>query len=55
MHSNAEIDVNLVVSANTKQEDLMEIYKIFSFLNIDTLIITNLMKQRFWKYLLSCL
>lgn len=29
MHSNAEIDVNLVVSANTKHEDLMEIYKVF--------------------------
>lgn len=41
MHSNAEIDVNLVVSANTKHEDLMEIYKNFSFLNIDTLIITK--------------
>ncbi|EAK4846411.1 flagellar biosynthesis protein FlhF [Campylobacter coli] len=41
MYSNAEIDVNLVVSANTKHEDLMEIYKNFSFLNIDTLIITK--------------
>ncbi|ARE80838.1 flagellar biosynthesis protein FlhF [Campylobacter helveticus] len=40
-HSNAEIDVNLVISANTKYEDLMEIYKNFSFLNIDTLIITK--------------
>lgn len=40
-HSNAEIDVNLVVSANTKHEDLMEIYTHFSFLNIDTLIITK--------------
>lgn len=29
MHSNAEIDVNLVVSANTKHEDLMEIIKFF--------------------------
>ncbi|AXP09185.1 flagellar biosynthesis protein FlhF [Campylobacter hepaticus] len=41
MNSNAEIDVNLVVSANTKHEDLMEIYTNFSFLNIDTLIITK--------------
>lgn len=40
-HSNAEIDVNLVISANTKYEDLMEIYKNFSFLGIDTLIITK--------------
>ena len=41
MNSNAQIDVNLVISANTKFEDLMEIYKNFSFLNIDTLIITK--------------
>lgn len=40
-HSNAEIDVNLVISANTKYEDLMEIYKNFSSLGIDTLIITK--------------
>ncbi|TBR80965.1 flagellar biosynthesis protein FlhF [Campylobacter novaezeelandiae] len=40
-HSNAQIDVNLVISANTKHEDLVEIYKNFSFLNIDTLIITK--------------
>lgn len=41
-HSNAQIDVNLVISANTKLEDLMEVYKNFaSFLNIDTLIITK--------------
>ncbi|KAA6227171.1 MULTISPECIES: flagellar biosynthesis protein FlhF [unclassified Campylobacter] len=40
-HSDADIDVNLVISANTKHEDLMEIYKNFSFLGIDTLIITK--------------
>ncbi|TQR29354.1 flagellar biosynthesis protein FlhF [Campylobacter sp. MIT 99-7217] len=40
-HSNAQIDVNLVISANTKYEDLLEIYKNFSSLNIDTLIITK--------------
>ncbi|MCR6585010.1 flagellar biosynthesis protein FlhF [Campylobacter insulaenigrae] len=40
-HSNAQIDVNLVLSANTKYEDLLETYKNFSFLNIDTLIITK--------------
>lgn len=40
-HSNAQIDVNLVISANTKHEDLLEIYNNFSFLNIDTLIITK--------------
>ncbi|WP_300702864.1 flagellar biosynthesis protein FlhF [uncultured Campylobacter sp.] len=41
-HSNADIDVNLVISANTKLEDLMEIYNNFSsFLDIDTIIITK--------------
>ncbi len=41
-HSNADIDVNLVISANTKLEDLMDVYKNFSeYLNIDTLIITK--------------
>ena len=40
-HSNAQIDVNLVISANTKHEDLVEIYNNFSFLDIDTLIITK--------------
>lgn len=41
-HANADIDVNLVISANTKFEDLLEVYKNFSsFLDIDTLIITK--------------
>lgn len=41
-HSNADIDVNLVISANTKLEDLMEVYKNFkAYLDIDTLIITK--------------
>lgn len=39
--SNAQIDVNLVISANTKLEDLLEIYANFSALDIDTLIITK--------------
>ena len=40
-HSGAKIDVNLVLSAGSKIEDLMEIYNGFSFLDIDTLIITK--------------
>lgn len=41
-HSNADIDVNLVISANTKLEDLNEVYKNFkAYLDIDTLIITK--------------
>ncbi len=41
-HANADIDVNLVISANTKFEDLLDVYKNFSsFLDMDTLIITK--------------
>ena len=36
----ADIEVNLVLSANTKIEDLLEIYDNFSFTNISSLIIT---------------
>jgi flagellar biosynthesis protein FlhF len=36
------IDVNLVLSANTKYEDLQDIYENFSILDIDTLIFTKL-------------
>ena len=39
--SEYQIDVNLVLSAGSKLEDLKEIYKNFSFLNIDTLIVTK--------------
>ncbi|RUM57879.1 MAG: flagellar biosynthesis protein FlhF [Nautilia sp.] len=38
----ASIDVNLVMSANTKYEDLKDIYKNFSILDIDTFIFTKL-------------
>ena len=41
-HSNADIDVSLVISANTKLEDLVEVYNNFKeYLDIDTLIITK--------------
>jgi len=40
-NSEYEIDVNLVLSAGCKLEDLKEIYKNFSFLNIDTLVFTK--------------
>ena len=39
--ADAQIDVNLVLSAGSKVEDLIEIYNGFSFLDIDTLIITK--------------
>ncbi len=41
-NSNREIDVNLVLSASSKLEDLQDAYKSFSFLDIDTLIVTKL-------------
>jgi len=40
------IDVNLVLSASSKLEDLQDIYKNFSFLSIDTLIVTKLDETR---------
>ena len=40
-NSDYEIDVNLVLSAGSKLEDLKEIYKNFSFLDIDTLVFTK--------------
>ncbi|MBE2984375.1 flagellar biosynthesis protein FlhF [Campylobacter sp. RM9344] len=40
-YSDVQIDVNLVLSAGSKVEDLIEIYNGFSFLDIDTLIITK--------------
>ncbi|KHG34852.1 flagellar biosynthesis protein FlhF [Sulfurospirillum sp. MES] len=39
--SDLQIDVNLVLSAGSKLEDLKEIYHNFSFLTIDTLIFTK--------------
>jgi len=39
--SDRSIDVNLVVSASTKLEDLRDIYASFSFLNLDTMIVTK--------------
>ena len=40
--SNRHIDVNLVIAASTKLEDLQDIYENFSFLNLDTMMITKL-------------
>lgn len=39
--SEYQIDVNLVLSAGSKLEDLKEIYRNFSFLDIDTLVFTK--------------
>lgn len=37
-----KIDVSLVISSTTKYEDLIQIYKSFSILDIDTVIVTKL-------------
>ena len=39
--TDVKIDVNLVVSANSKYEDLLDVVKSFSSFNIDTLIVTK--------------
>jgi len=45
-HTDRQIDVNLVLSASSKLEDLKDAYKSFSFLNIDTLIVTKFDETR---------
>ncbi|OQX74861.1 MAG: flagellar biosynthesis protein FlhF [Campylobacteraceae bacterium 4484_4] len=44
--TNRTIDVNLVLSASTKLEDLREAFNAFSFLDIDTTIFTKLDETR---------
>ena len=39
--SDLKIDVNLVVSANSKYDDLVDVVKSFEFFNLDTLIVTK--------------
>lgn len=51
--SNAQIDVTLVLSASAKVEDLLEAYHNFSFLNIDTLIITKFDETRIFGNIFS--
>jgi flagellar biosynthesis protein FlhF len=51
----AEININLVLSAVTKYEDLMDIYKNFSILPIDTLIFTKLDETKSYGNMFSLL
>jgi flagellar biosynthesis protein FlhF len=51
----AEININLVLSAVTKYEDLMDIYKNFSILPIDTFIFTKLDETRSYGNIFSLL
>lgn len=51
--SGADIDVQLVLSASTKTEDLLEIYNSFSIMNIDSLIITKLDETKIFGNIFS--
>ncbi len=55
VNSFAEINVNLVLSAITKYEDLVDIYNNFSILPIDTFIFTKLDETKSYGNLLSLL
>ena len=55
VNSFAEINVNLVLSAITKYEDLVDIYNNFSILPIDTFIFTKLDETKNYGNLLSLL
>jgi len=55
VESFAEINVNLVLSAVTKYEDLMDIYKNFSILPIDTFVFTKLDETRTYGNIFSLL
>ncbi len=51
----ASIDVMLAVSANTKYEDLKEIYNGFAPLNVDTFVVTKLDESRSFGNIFSLL
>ncbi|GAX87899.1 flagellar biosynthesis protein FlhF [Lebetimonas natsushimae] len=51
----AEININLVLSAVTKYEDLMDIYKNFSILPIDTFVFTKLDETKNYGNIFSLL
>lgn len=51
--TDAQIEVNLVLSANTKVEDLLDIYEGFSFAKINSLIITKLDETKIFGNIFS--
>jgi flagellar biosynthesis protein FlhF len=51
----AEININLVLSAVTKYEDLVDIYKNFSLLRIDTFVFTKLDETKTYGNIFSLL
>ena len=48
-----DLEVNLVLSATVKYEDMEDIYKNFSFLNIDSVIISKFDETRHFGTLLN--
>ncbi len=52
-HTSTQIDVNLVLSAGTKLQDLREIYENYSFLDIDTVIFTKLDETKMFGNIFS--
>lgn len=53
--TNATIEVTLVVAANTKYEDLKEIYNAFSCLKIETIVVTKLDETKAFGNIFSLL
>jgi len=55
LNSDIKIEVNLVISATVKMEDAKDIYQTFSFLNIDSLVLTKIDETKHLGDLLSFL
>ena len=53
LNSDYKIDISLVLSVNTKYEDLRDTYNAFSELDIDTLIFSKLDESRYFGNLFS--
>lgn len=53
LNSDYKIDINLVLSVNTKYEDLRDTYNAFSELDIDTLIFSKLDESRYFGNIFS--
>jgi len=53
MNSDIDIEVNLVLSATVKYEDMEDIYKNFSFLNLDSVVISKFDETKHFGTLLN--
>lgn len=52
-HTDHKIEVNLVLSATSKLQDLEDAYRSFSFLNIDSLLFTKLDETKYYGNIFS--